>query len=50
MERRVPDIDKANQLVGFAPKTGLDEALTLTRDWFIEQSRLERGSFSLASA
>lgn len=41
MERRIPDITKANQLVGFSPKVGLDEALYSTYEWFQSQHHSE---------
>jgi len=31
--RRVPDISKANRLLGFSPKTGLEEGLFKTIEW-----------------
>ncbi len=33
MQRRVPDIEKVVARTGYAPRVGLDEALTRTRDW-----------------
>jgi UDP-glucose 4-epimerase len=40
MERRVPDIARVRALTGYAPRVKLDDALTLTRDWFLEAGRL----------
>jgi UDP-glucose 4-epimerase len=39
MERRVPDISKVQNLTGYAPRVRLDEALALTRDWFVQSGR-----------
>jgi UDP-glucose 4-epimerase len=41
MERRVPDISKIQALTGYEPRYSLDEALQLTRDWFVEQARAD---------
>jgi UDP-glucose 4-epimerase len=40
MERRVPGIERVQALTGYSPQVKLDEALTLTRDWFLEAGRL----------
>jgi UDP-glucose 4-epimerase len=40
MERRVPDIAKVSALTGYAPRIKLDEALILTRDYFVQSNRL----------
>jgi UDP-glucose 4-epimerase len=42
MERRIPDIAKVVGLTGYSPQVGLDEALRLTTDWFIEGKVLEQ--------
>jgi UDP-glucose 4-epimerase len=39
MDRRVPDIAKITALTGYTPQYSLDEALRLTRDWFVEQNQ-----------
>jgi UDP-glucose 4-epimerase len=39
MERRVPDIARVRALTGYAPRVRLDEALRLTRDWFVRSGR-----------
>jgi UDP-glucose 4-epimerase len=41
MGRRVPDITKVTELTGYKPRVGLDEALRLIRDHFIEGKLLE---------
>ncbi|GGF14097.1 NAD-dependent epimerase/dehydratase family protein [Subtercola lobariae] len=33
-ERRQPDISKAKRLLGWSPKVGVEEGLTITVDWF----------------
>jgi UDP-glucose 4-epimerase len=38
MERRVPDIAKVCALTGYAPRINLDQALILTRDYFVQPS------------
>ena len=38
LERRVPDIAKVCALTRYAPLTKLDEALILTRDYFLQSS------------
>jgi UDP-glucose 4-epimerase len=40
MDRRVPDITKAQRLTGFSPQVDLDQALRLIRDWFINDKVL----------
>jgi nucleoside-diphosphate-sugar epimerase len=40
MERRVPDITKVKTLVGFSPQVGLEQALRLICDWFINDKVL----------
>lgn len=40
MDRRVPDITKAQRLTGFSPQVDLDQALCLIRDWFINDKVL----------
>jgi len=37
--RRVPNIDKAHALLGFEPKTGLDEGLAKTIQWQVQRRR-----------
>lgn len=37
MDRRVPDIAKLEGLTGYSPRVGLDQALCLIRDWFVNQ-------------
>lgn len=44
MERRVPDITKVRALTGYAPRYSLDDALRLTRDWFVAEKVLEESS------
>lgn len=44
MERRVPDITKVRTLTGYSPRYSLDEALRLTRDWFVTEKILEESS------
>jgi nucleoside-diphosphate-sugar epimerase len=39
MERRVPDIARVRSLTGYSPRVTLDEALRLTRDWFVQSGR-----------
>lgn len=35
--RRVPDVTRARQLLGFEARTPLDEGLRLTLDWFLQE-------------
>jgi nucleoside-diphosphate-sugar epimerase len=44
MERRVPDITKVRTFTGYAPRYSLDDALRLTRDWFVAEKILEETS------
>jgi UDP-glucose 4-epimerase len=44
MQRRVPSIEKIKKLTGYEPQVGLREALTLIRDWFIEEKILEKNA------
>jgi UDP-glucose 4-epimerase len=37
MMRRVPDIRKVEAATAYSPRIGLDQALRLTRDWFIKE-------------
>lgn len=41
MERRVPDISKIVSLTGYQPTTDLDQALRMTRDWFLDRFQAE---------
>lgn len=41
MERRVPDISKIKALTNYEPRYSLDQALHLTRDWFVEQQNAD---------
>jgi UDP-glucose 4-epimerase len=41
MERRVPDVSKITALTAYQPQYSLDQALHLTRDWFIERQESE---------
>ncbi|MBI1789552.1 MAG: GDP-mannose 4,6-dehydratase [Acidobacteria bacterium] len=41
IERRVPDISKAQRVTGYSPRVDLEEALRRTRDWFLSQDSLE---------
>ena len=50
MERRVPDITKVRALTGYAPAVTLDEALCLTRDWFLDKEKAEPGIVNQAYA
>jgi hypothetical protein len=36
----VPDIAKVSDLTGYAPRIKLEEALILTRDYFVQSNRL----------
>ena len=49
MDRRVPDITKITRLTGYAPQFSLDEALRLTRDWFVERGQAEAESLCQSS-
>ena len=42
MERRVPDITKVKVLTGYSPRVDLEQALRLTRDWFVQENILQR--------
>lgn len=44
VQRRVPDITRARELLGFEPKVTLEDGLRRTIDWQIERQRLETGS------
>lgn len=44
MERRVPDITKIRTLTGYSPRYSLDDALRLTRDWFVAEKILEEST------
>ncbi|MCI0691670.1 GDP-mannose 4,6-dehydratase [candidate division KSB1 bacterium] len=39
MARRVPDLTKIKKLIGYAPKTNLDDIIVRVRDYFAEQTR-----------
>jgi len=39
--RRVPDISRARQLIGFEPSVTLDDGLRRTYDWYVEALRTE---------
>jgi UDP-glucose 4-epimerase len=41
MERRMPDIAKVVEATGYSPTVSLNQALANTRDWFLEDGRLE---------
>jgi UDP-glucose 4-epimerase len=45
MERRVPDIQRVNELIGWKPRTSLDATLRRVRDWLLTS---EEGGFSTA--
>lgn len=38
MERRVPDITKVMALTDYSPRVGLDQAVSLIRDWFVSEN------------
>ena len=44
MDRRVPDISKIAALTGYSPRFNLDEALRLTRDWFVAERIIEESA------
>ena len=50
MERRVPDIRKITALTGYTPQVGLDQALRLTRAWFLEREAAEAPLAVMAAA
>ena len=39
MNRRVPEISRITELTGYQPRYSLDDALSLTRDWFVAEAR-----------
>ncbi|MEJ7607148.1 MAG: NAD-dependent epimerase/dehydratase family protein, partial [Bryobacteraceae bacterium] len=41
MLRRVPDITKVTELTGRQPQVNLEQALSRTRDWFLNQAVVE---------
>jgi UDP-4-amino-4-deoxy-L-arabinose formyltransferase/UDP-glucuronic acid dehydrogenase (UDP-4-keto-hexauronic acid decarboxylating) len=40
--RRKPSIEKARQLLGWEPRTGLDEALSISLDYFLKEAAAAR--------
>lgn len=44
MRRRYPDIAKIQQLTGYSPRVGLEEALQRIRDWMLSEHVIERGT------
>jgi len=44
MARRVPDLTKIKKIIGYAPKTKLDEIILRVRDYFEEQNRNRKSS------
>ena len=41
VEIRIPDVDKARELLGFEPKVDLDEGLERTVAWYREKIALD---------